>query len=680
MSEGLRDIHLIGIDTGGTFTDLVGWDGQALHVLKVPSTPTAPDQAVIQGIAELTGAPPDGLSVRYGSTVATNAVLERQGARCALLTTQGFEDVLAIGRQERADIYALHPQSAPPLIPAKLRFGVRERLGPSGEVETTLEPNEALRAAKAVIAAGVDSVAICFLHAYANPCHEEEMQRTLREQGFRGPIACSSRVLPEHREYERTVTTCVQAYVAPVIDAHLRRLESAMGEGTKLLVMQSNGGVLSSEEARSQAVRTVLSGPAGGVLGASKIAAAAGYPKTLSFDMGGTSTDVSLCDGALQLTTEGEIGELPIRIPMLAIHTVGAGGGSIARRDEGGALVVGPESAGAVPGPACYGRDGTSATVTDAHLVLGRLVSSHFLGGHMVLDEAAALTAIQGLGEQLDLTPHQTAEGILRVAEATMARAVKVISVARGHDVRDFTLVSFGGAGGLHAASLARELGVSDVLVPQQPGLLSAAGILQADVVLDGVHSLFLQVPPGVALDLEQVPSVQSSCDSLTADMRQRLVGMGVQLASCSFVWEVDMRYEGQTHTLQVPLRDAVNSFHEAHAARFGLRHSHRPLELVAVRIQALSPAHGPTPLRSRVGSGRADVALVNPDHRAWWNGEELSTPLYDRRPLRPGHRIQGPALITEYSSMIAVPPGWRMRVDELKNLVLRVSPEAGSG
>ena len=704
-------VAVVAVDTGGTFTDFIAYSGAAsdsqLRTLKLPSTPDDPARAVIEGIRLLCGAPapsplPADLTLLYGTTVATNAVLERAGADTVLLTTEGFEDVLELARQDRPEIYALQPRRPAPLVPRDRRIGVAERLGPTGAVESALTPAAARKAAEAAVASGAETAAVCLLHSYANDAHERAVAAALRAAGFKGPIALSCDVLPEYREYERTSTTVMQAYVAPKVDEHLRRLQQGL-PGTRLLVTQSTGGALSASEARTQAVRTLLSGPAGGVMGAAAVAGAAGHPRIVTFDMGGTSADVAMHQGGagaqrLTLTTEATVGGLPVSVPMLDIHTVGAGGGSIARKDPGGALVVGPESAGADPGPACYLRGGAQPTVTDAHLLLGRLLPEHFLGGQLHLDpaaaRAAAAAAITPLARSLSLTPHQTAAGILRVADATMQRAIKVITLERGHDPRDHTLVSFGGAGGLHAASLAESLGISMVLAPAHPGLLSAYGFLQADLVRDLSQALLVTLPAGVRFRLSDIPRIDEAFAQLANAARTELQGMGASTPTIQLQRSVDLRYQGQSYELTVPIdphpttgapADPINTFHELHAARYGYRHSHRPLELATARLRATAPRPGP-PLPPPVPSptaGRtpppASLLLPAHAHEALWpdpdGGTEplrLPTPVYARPHLRPGNRIPGPALICEYSATTAIPPGWRCRVDEFEGLLLR--------
>ncbi|HEY5870778.1 MAG TPA: hydantoinase/oxoprolinase family protein, partial [Candidatus Tectomicrobia bacterium] len=468
----------IGVDTGGTFSDFMLMDGDTLVIHKVLSTPDNPARAVLQGLRHLQ---PDlsGVDVVHGSTVATNALLERKGARTALITTRGFEDVLEIGRQTRPHLYDPFVRKQPPLVPARLRFGVAERLAYNGAILTALTAHEIDTVLARVRRSGAASLAICLLHAYANPVHEEALLRAAAQLGI--PVSASHQILPEFREYERCSTTVVNAYLRPIMQRYLQTLATEL-HGARLSVMRSNGGVMSAARAHQEAVHTVLSGPAGGVVGAFQVAREAGYPRAITFDMGGTSTDVALCDAQLRTTSETIVAGCPVKVPVLDIHTVGAGGGSLAYLDPGGALRVGPQSAGADPGPVCYGK-GTGVTVTDANLYLGRLHARWFLGGQMQLDVARAREAVEQFAGQLRMTPEAACEGIVEVVNANMEGAIRVISVERGHDPREFVLVSFGGAGGMHAADLARRLSMPTVLVPANPGILSAFGMLITDYV-----------------------------------------------------------------------------------------------------------------------------------------------------------------------------------------------------
>ena len=441
----VKNIKSIGVDTGGTFTDIVMRSNGALFTHKVLSTPQNPAYAVIQGVHEilrLHSTTTEQLDIVHGSTVATNALLERRGARIALVTTKNFEDVLEIGRQSRPSLYDFFVERPAPLVPADRRFGISERTLHTGEIQTDIQPADLDALASELAALELDAIAICFLFAYVNPQNEQIVAKHLTQLGI--PISCSHEVLPEYREYARFSTTVANAYIRPTLERHLSTLTDTKQFPESFRLMLSNGGCVSAKNFESAGIRTVLSGPAGGVLGAYQIAKTAGYDQIITFDMGGTSTDVSLCDNGISLTTESTISGLPIKVPLIDIHTVGAGGGSIATVDTGGALRVGPESAGADPGPICYGNNGEDITVTDANLFLGRIAATQFLGGAMALDADKTHSHIEKFAAQIGIPALQAADGILKVANAAMERAIKVISVERGFDTRDFTLVSFG--------------------------------------------------------------------------------------------------------------------------------------------------------------------------------------------------------------------------------------------
>ena len=477
----------VGIDTGGTFTDFVFLSDSGLRVDKVLSTPHDPAQAILLGLrrAGILEAKAD---IIHGSTVATNALLERKGSRLAFLATAGFEDILSIGRQTRRELYNILVEKRIPLIPRRLCFGLEERTLADGRILRRPDRGRMEAVIARLKKEGVESVALCLLHSYANAANEEAVRRQVEAAGL--PVSASHRVLCEYREFERASTTAINAYVAPLMDGYLGGLEAELRR-SRLRIMQSNGGCLSASGARERPIGTILSGPAGGAVGARECGLAAGFPRIISFDMGGTSTDVSLCDGGLSVTTETVISDLPLKMPVIDIHTVGSGGGSLARLDAGGALRVGPESAGADPGPACYGR-GEEVTVTDANLVLGRLDPGSFLGGEMTIDPGRAWGVVKKLAGRMRLAPERLAEGVLRVADAVMERAIRVISVERGYDPRDFALLSFGGAGGMHACSLARRLRIPTVIVPKNAGVLSALGMLLSDVAKDYSRSVLL--------------------------------------------------------------------------------------------------------------------------------------------------------------------------------------------
>ncbi len=549
----------VGIDTGGTFTDFVFWDGKCVETRKVRSTPDDPSRAILEGLRGLT---PD--EVVHGSTVATNAVLERKGARTAFVTTAGFEDLLEIGRQNRSRLYDFWVPPRARLVPREWTFGIDERTLYDGSIAKPVDPAPAQALADQLQALGIESVAVCLLHAYANGTNERALAAYLK--GF--SVSLSHRVLPEYREFERASTTLVNAYVSPLMARYLHRLSHQLA-GTSLRVFQSNGGSISADAAAEHAIHTVLSGPAAGVLGAVAVARAAGFDRVITFDMGGTSTDVSLYDGRFTYTTESMLGDFPIRVPVLDIHSVGAGGGSIAWIDSGGALRVGPQSAGARPGPVCYG-EGDQITVTDANLVLGRIEADRFLSGRMKLDVDRARRAMQAFAQRVGYTEQQLAESIVRVANSNMERAIRAVSVERGYDPREFALLSFGGAGSQHACELATRLAISAVIVPRHAGVLSAVGMLLADCVRDYSQSVWRGDPEAAFAALEQRAAEDFAAQGLQP-VCERLI---------------DMRYHGQSYEITLPYAER-EAFHQAHRRRYGYDHPGQPVEMVTARVRA---------------------------------------------------------------------------------------------
>ncbi len=630
----------IGIDAGGTFTDfIVSHDNGALETFKLRSNPRSPASVIIAGLAHAAGSRK--AQVVHGSTVATNALLERKGVRTALVTTAGFEDVIAIGRQNRAELYNLTPTLRTPIVPATLRFGVRERSYYDGTIAETPPPAELRRLKARLRRERVESIAICFLHAYRNPENEKLVAAALEGLGY---LCCSHDVCPEFREYERSSTTLINAYVGPLMDRYLAELER--GTRHAISIMQSNGGFMSTREARRHAIRTVLSGPAGGVVGAMETARISGFPRVLGFDMGGTSTDVSLCDGHPRETMEASIDGLPVRVPMLDIHTVGAGGGSIARVDEGGLLRVGPESAGADPGPACYGV-GSQPTVTDAHVVLGRIAADQLVGGQMHLDIERAAAAVDSVATKLGIARVAAAEGILRVANANMERAIRLVSVERGHDPRDFALVAFGGCGGLHACEIAQELGIRTVLVPEYAGALSALGMLLADQVRDYAAGVLNK--PGIEREFERL---------------ERLARK--ELPGADLIRSADIRYSGQSYELTVPWRPAkpAEPFHREHQRVYGYANPDRAIEIVTVRVRAKRKVEKPKLVTRRTRD--ASIPAMRRIHSA---GAWRQTPVHARAGLPNKQQLRGPALVVDYGSTTLVPPGWRYSLDKFGTL-----------
>ncbi|RMH18648.1 MAG: hydantoinase/oxoprolinase family protein [Gemmatimonadetes bacterium] len=658
-----KTTRILAVDTGGTFTDVLHLDDEGgLHVLKVPSTPADPADAVLEGVRSFVeeGA---AFLLLHGSTVATNALLERRGARVALVTNRGFEDVIEIGRQDRPQLYALVGHRPPPLVARGDRIGIAGRLGPDGEEVEPLDPGELADLADRVRDA--ESVAVVLLHAYANPDHERAVGDALADLAV--PVSLSSALLPEYREYERASTTVVNAYVAPVMSRYLGRIARESG-AERVRIMGSNGGALSVERAVAEPAHTVLSGPAGGVVGALAWARRAGWERVITFDMGGTSTDVSLCPGRPLRTREFRIGGQPVALPVVDIHTVGAGGGSLARVDPGGALRVGPRSAGADPGPICYGRGGTGLTVTDAHVWLRRLPTDAFLGGEGTLDRDAVEGPLAELAEALGTSLEEAAEGVLAVADTAMERALRVISVERGHDPADFMVVAFGGAGALHVAGLAERLGARGALVPPDPGTLSAYGILSADVVREASRTVLVS---GAAPDADE--RIAAAFEELDAAAAEALVAEGAARDVLTLQREVDARYPGQSFELRVPAApDWRNAFHQAHRARYGYAYPERAPEAVTLRVAAAAPG-------AHVEPRRLDPAEGPPRLEPWRlveRGQEVEAARVWRRDLRAGHELEGPTLVLEYSATTWVPSGWRARVDEWG--VLHLHPSTG--
>jgi N-methylhydantoinase A/oxoprolinase/acetone carboxylase beta subunit len=678
----------IGVDTGGTFTDVVLLDDTGLRVHKVRSTPDDPSRAILQGIREIlsgrrsapalpAAAPdpvhdgatreepddepgwPEGLDVVHGSTVATNAVLERKGARVALVATAGFEDVLRIGRQTRRELYNFFVEDRRPLVADGLTLGVPERVGASGEVLDALPAGAIEALVPRLRDAGAESVAICFLHSYVNAAHERHAADVLARAGFH--VSASSDVLPEYREFERWSTTVVDAYVTPIMARYLAALEQALGR-TRLSVMQSNGGSISAARARAAAVQTILSGPAAGAVGAHAVAIAAGFPKAIGFDMGGTSTDVTLLDNAIGVTTESTVGDFPVRLPIIDIHTVGAGGGSIAYLDAGGALRVGPQSAGADPGPACYGT-GTDLTVTDANLLLGRLDPGYFLGGRMSLDVDRARAAACALAGRLGLEPLALAQGVVRVANANMERAIRVVSVQRGFDTREFALVAFGGAGGMHACEIADTLDIGTVVVPRHAGVLSALGMLLAEVTKDYSRSVLRPVAEVTTAWIDD--RFRPLEAQAIADLRAE----GFEGATARLERSLDVRYVGQSYEITLPFEPEFReAFDRRHARTYGYANPGRATEIVNLRVKAVGLTAKPALPRAPEREGGPPAPLAVRD--AWFGGTRHAMPVFHVESLGAGASGRGPALLAGAQATTVVPPHHAFRIDGFGNVV----------
>jgi N-methylhydantoinase A len=673
MPRRAQPFH-IAIDTGGTFTDCV-WIDRSGHqrMLKVFSTPADPSQAIVEALRKID--PQGELVILHGTTVGTNTLLERKGARTALVTTAGFEDAIEIGRQARPRLYDFFFDRVEPLVPAELRFGIEERTAADGKILTPA-PSTDLKALLAkVTEKQPESIAISLLFSFANPANELAVAKILNSLNV--PLSISHRILPEFREYERTSTIVINAYLQPVMKRYLENLERNTSvpqkTGTsspRIFVMQSSGGITSLACAAREPVRTVLSGPAGGVVGAAASAGRSGFDRIIAFDMGGTSTDVSLVEGALATASHAEIAGLPIGVPMLDIHTVGAGGGSLARFDAAGVLRVGPESAGADPGPTCYGR-GTQPTVTDANLLLGRLQPARFLGGDFTLDlDRTRRITREWLKQQgSPLTLEKFAAGVIRIVNATMEKAIRVVSIERGRDPRDFTLVAFGGAGGLHACALAEALSIPRVIVPAMPGALSALGILVSDVEKDYSHTVLMRVAgkiPQARLTQEfAMLEKQAAKDFQKEDWQGK----------ANYGRSVDIRYRGQGYELNLPFsKNLLQEFEQEHQRRYGYAHAGREVELVTLRLRAIlksttdrGAANAPVRHRAKLGKLSPYSASV------LFDSKKLPTKIYSREELQPETKYSGPAIVTEYSATTVVPPGKRFQLDHLGNLIVTI-------
>ena len=647
----------LGIDTGGTFTDFVFFDGQRLHIHKVLSTPQAPERAILQGIREM-GVSTAGLQVVHGSTVATNAVLQRKGVRTLYVANRGLGDVLTIGRQARRELYNLQPQPTPPPVPRDCCIEVSARIAADGQRVSELSEADRNTLLQAVQILKPEAVAINLLFSFVDDSDERAIEQWLPDALF---VSRSSQVLPEYKEYERGIATWLNAWIGPLIAGYLTRLNTALAPAP-VAVMQSSGGTVSAEKAADRAVQLLLSGPAGGLMGARFIGQQTQQSQFLTFDMGGTSTDVALIDGDVGLTSEGHIGPWPVSVPMVDMHTIGAGGGSIAGIDSGGLLQVGPESAGAMPGPACYGQGGESATVTDANLVLGRLQPQAFLGGAMSLDVEAATAAVMRIAGLLQISLEAAAQGIITLANEHMAQALRVISVQRGIDPRPYMLVSFGGAGGLHVCALAEALGMRRALVPVHAGVLSALGMLAAPR-----SRQLSRTCAGVLADFSAQLLTQK-LQALAAAGTQELIAEGVAVTEIKTEFSLDLRYQGQSYTLNLPwqsVKATSAAFHTAHQQRYGHRLD-AIIELVNLRCGLRAT---PPQLQLPLLVERASDSHEPPC--ATLAGVCDAVPVWERSDLCAGQAFVGPALVTETVATTWLPAGWSCRVDSVGNMLL---------
>jgi N-methylhydantoinase A len=681
-----------GVDTGGTFTDFVFAAGRELRIFKLASTPDDPSRAIIEGlhrIAAETGSSLIEVEVVHGTTVGTNALLQRRGARVALVTTAGFEDVIEIGRQARPELYNLNAVKPAPLVPSELRFGAHERVAADGKVLEALHDDDVARLVEQLRRAKCESIAISLLFSFVRPQHEQRIAKALEALGL--PLSVSHKILPEYREYERTSTVAVNAYLQPLMGRYLNRLveiagrettrPSATGQRSKskgqssafvLRVMQSSGGSISAAAAAHEPVRTILSGPAGGVVGALRAARTAGFENIITFDMGGTSTDVALCDrDGMRLTNEANVAGVPVAAPMMDIHTVGAGGGSIARVDEGGSLRVGPESAGADPGPACYGRS-LLPTVTDAHVVLGHFPGAALLGGEFKLDEERSRKALSKLASQMSAAAGRrvstvaAAHGVVDVVNANMERALRHVSVERGNDPRGFALVPFGGAGGLHAVDLARALRIPRILVPASPGALSAIGVLAADVVKDQSRTVMLEAVISVR------PKLRRIFDELEKQARRDLRREGFPESKQRHERSLAVRYQGQSFELQIKQAtgNIAGAFHRAHQERYGYSQQKNAVEIVSARVRSIGVVERLKPQRIK---SSASKSLARPDEftETFFDRKKIRAAVYRRAEVMAGARLRVPCIVTEYSGTTLIPEGTRAKVDDHGNLII---------
>lgn len=650
----------VGVDTGGTFTDFVAWKEGQLRLFKHPSTPDAPERAILEGVQSLH--PPDRFILLHGTTVGTNTVLEGKGAQTAFLTTAGFRDLLFLGRQSRRELYSLCPSPTPALADRALCAEIPERISAEGEVLHPLDLESLPRLISRWKRQGVRSAAVCLIFAYAYPEHERIVRKEL-ESHFE--VSISSEVAPEFREYERASTTFLNAYLAPRMRTYLRGLQAGVGE-QQVLIAHSNGGLMGLERACSHPVGTLLSGPAAGVMGAWAVGRQAGHHRLMTLDMGGTSTDVALIDQEPARTGTGEIGGMPLRLPRLDIHTVGAGGGSIAYLDAVGTLRVGPQSAEADPGPAAYGKSDLP-TVTDAHIVLGNLDPEHFGFGQISLQPERSWHALEKLGSRLGRNPQEVALAILEQANAQMAKALRTVSVARGYDPAEFSLLVFGGAGALHVCRLARHVGAGKWFIPLYPGVLSAYGLLWSDIMHEAVRTLLLPISR-----LPEEP-MQEAMLSMQQETETALRDAGADIREAAQTLYADLRYEGQSYELTVPfelgsIARAIQAFHEAHRQQYGYSMPEQPLELVSLRLRTtvvqpkpvgLSPAeHVPSRLQAET--------------EIYVNGEKQRVPVLARSALGPEKHVPAPCLIRQPDTTILIESGWQVHVDEQGNLIGR--------
>jgi len=677
--------YRIGIDTGGTFTDVVLFDEKGLCITKTHSTPSNPGIAVINGInkiAHIHGIDPKEIDfLVHGTTVATNSLLEYKGVETAILLTEGFKDILSIARQTRPKLYDWFVKRPDPFIPRHLRYEVSERVIYTGEVIRPMNEVQISRIARELREKNITSIAVCLLHSYANPAHEIEIREVFTKEFPEAKICLSSDILREIREYERMSTTVINAYVMPIIERYLAYLQERMRDQeikVELNIMQSNGGIMTAETAARKSVNTILSGPAGGVIGCMAIGEQARLENYITVDMGGTSFDISLIyKNKINYRTESEMAGHPISAPMIEIHTIGAGGGSIAWIDHGGALKVGPQSAGADPGPACYRKGGNDPTVTDANLVLGRLNPEYYLGGEVEVDVNAAKEIINDkIAKPLNLTLEEAAEGILKVVNANMIRGIKTVSVEKGYDAREFAIISFGGAGSLHAIDLARELDMSEVVIPLYPGANSAVGLLTADFRYDYSMTFFFKVNE---LSLDDLNAAYNQLEQQGIEQMEK---EKISSGNIRLIRSVDMRYSGQAYELNLPvlggtltadsLKSINQQFHSQHKTLYGYAREKEATEFVYLRLSSVAILEKPKFLKAALPSKDPSGALKG--HRqVYMEGQFVETPIYERDRLKPGNTFLGPAVIEQLDTTSMIYQGQNVFIDEYNNVRIKL-------
>lgn len=647
----------IGIDTGGTFTDLVFFDGTAITHRKLPSTPSNPERAILIGLEPILK---DGIEFQlfHGTTVSTNAFLQKQMVKSAFVCTAGFEHMLAIGRQNRTELFSLHVQKPSPLVPLALCFGVTERTLKDGTCLKTPSATEIDQLALHLKKQEVEAIGIVFLHSYRNPANEQLVASRLREKGFY--VTASHEILPEYREYERAVITLLNSALKPIIADYINHLKDAL-PNRRLFIMQSNGGVLSPTQISNEPVRTILSGPAGGVIAALKTGRLINELNLITLDMGGTSTDVSVIKNSkLTLSRDGQIEHLPLHIPMIDIASVGAGGGSIARVDRGGVLQVGPESAGAEPGPACYGIS-ELATVTDAFVVTGAIIPEMFLGGTMKIQPKRSVRAIREIANQLGKDIFETAEGIIRITVSALGRALRSVTLTKGEDPRFFSLMSYGGAGGMVAALLADRLGIKRIIIPPNQGVFSALGLLTADFRKDLTRSFMELAGPDTPTKLE------SAFAQMTSEAISILNADGFPEPELHYF--VDVRYKGQSYELTVPYStDYLQTFHQKHQRHYSYCLSDNLCEIVNLRLAAIGKTPGLTLPKQEPASAPPKTMYIK---KVYFNGQSTEFDIYNRNDLKPGHRLDKPSIVVSDDATIIIPNGYEALVDDYTHMIL---------